>query len=606
MLGPGPILLLLFALFALPTTAETSSGLEAAAVSARLESTVVAPGERTRVVVTLEIPPPYHVNANPASLDYLIPTTVSFEPRPGARFGRPRYPAAKMLAVGGSPDPVAVYDGRIRILVPVEISSDAAPGRGRFRGTVNFQPCDDQACFAPRTLSFGAGVEIAVSPATEGGVPSSSETIVSAPIPASAAQPESITPRRNPPETSAAGETDRSLLAWILLAFLGGLALNLTPCVYPLIPVTVGYFASQAGSRARTFWLASLYVTALALVYAAIGTAAALTGGLFGNLLQNHYVLGGMAALMIGLALGMLGLYEVRLPASLNRFTDARPGAGGALAMGATMGLVAAPCIGPFVAALLAYVGARGDALVGFALFLSLGLGLGLPYLPLALVSDAFARWPRAGTLLILAKRLLGFALLGLALWFLVPILGLSLFRIGLEALAVGGGIALIAWPIEGETTAARRARGIVAVALILLPVILRVAQPPERKIEWKPYSPAILAEAAAAGKPVVVDVTASWCLPCQELDAITFSNPAVADALAEVVAVKADVTGPEIDAEVRRLLDEKSIRGVPTVLFIDATGRERTDLRLTGFELPSPFGVRLNALRAGASLPKS
>jgi thioredoxin:protein disulfide reductase len=268
------------------------------------------------------------------------------------------------------------------------------------------------------------------------------------------------------------------------------------------------------------------------------------------------------------------------------------------------MGLVAAPCIGPFIVALLAYVAARGDAAAGFFLFLSLGIGLGLPYLPLALAADAFARWPRAGAVLILAKRLLGFALFALALWFLVPMIGLDRFRYGIEFLAIIAGIAILAWPVIGESSTARGARRIIAVVLVLLPILFRGTQPPaETKIGWRPFSNALLAEAAANRKPVVVDVTAAWCLPCQEMDAITFSDPGIIAAFDDVVALKADVTGPEISSDAQNLVEKTSVRGVPTVLFFDPSGRERSDLRLEGFEPPSRFGLRLQTLISGETV---
>ncbi len=147
-----------------------------------------------------------------------------------------------------------------------------------------------------------------------------------------------------------------------ILVFLGGLALNLTPCVYPLIPITLGFFGGQSESKtSRLFGLASVYVVGMAITYSVIGVVTALSGALFGSLLQNPIVLIGIAAVLVALSLSMFGLYEFQLPSSwMTKFGEARSGYFGALFMGLTMGVVAAPCIGPFVVGLLTFVGAKG------------------------------------------------------------------------------------------------------------------------------------------------------------------------------------------------------------------------------------------------------
>jgi thiol:disulfide interchange protein DsbD len=407
------------------------------------------------------------------------------------------------------------------------------------------------------------------------------------------------TPVATAPATSE--EPATSLLAWILAAFLGGLALNLTPCVYPLIPITIGYFARQGkGDRRRTILLACLYILSMAVVYAILGSAAALTGAMFGSFLQNTSVLVGIAAVMVVFAAGMMGAFEIRLPASLNRLTAAKPGPGGAVMMGATVGLVAAPCVGPFIATLLAYVGARGNPAEGFLLFLALGLGLGAPYLPLAVLSGRLSSWPSAGPFLVAAKRLLGLALLGLATWFLLPILGTRLFQLVFSAILVVGGGATLFWKIEGESSGTQLFRRLAALLLIIGGIGILGREPSGELIEWSSYSRAELAIAAETGQPAIVDVYADWCLPCHELEAITFADEAVREAFDGMRLLKADVTGPVLSPDVQELMTREGIQGVPTILFYDAAGRERQDLRLVGFEGPTAFKARLDALREG------
>jgi thiol:disulfide interchange protein DsbD len=175
----------------------------------------------------------------------------------------------------------------------------------------------------------------------------------------------------------------------LVTIFLAGLALNLTPCVYPIVPITIGFFVNQSASQgksrlSRTLLMASAYVLGMAVTYSVLGVAASMTGSLFGAALQNPAVLIGLAGLMAALALSMFGLYEFRMPQFLNRFanksTQSTSGLASASAMGLTMGIVAAPCIGPFVLGLLVHVSTKGDPIYGFFVFFVLALGLGLPY----------------------------------------------------------------------------------------------------------------------------------------------------------------------------------------------------------------------------------
>jgi thiol:disulfide interchange protein DsbD len=162
---------------------------------------------------------------------------------------------------------------------------------------------------------------------------------------------------------------------------MGGLALNLTPCVYPLIPITISYFGGQAqGKKGSIAAHSFLYVIGLAVTYSVLGVVAAFTGSLFGSALQYPPVLIAIAAVMVVLALSMFNVYELRVPAFLSKFAGAsKKGFFGTFFMGLTVGIIAAPCIGPFVLGLLTYVGNKGNVLLGFSLFFVLALGLGVP-----------------------------------------------------------------------------------------------------------------------------------------------------------------------------------------------------------------------------------
>ena len=388
---------------------------------------------------------------------------------------------------------------------------------------------------------------------------------------------------------------------WVALPFVfaGGLLLNLTPCVFPMIPVTLSFFSSQAadvGSGRRPVWLALCYVLGLSLSYAMLGLLAARTGALFGSWLQQPAVLIVMAAVVAGLALSMFGAYEIRIPQPLiSRVGSASAGLWGACTMGALVGVVAAPCVGPFLAGLLLLVSQLRDPAAGFLLFLVLGLGMGTPYLALGLATDRLRRLPKAGPWLVWVKQALGVVLLGVALFLLRPVLPPPV-PVLLTAVLLGGGGLFLGWL---AVSAGQRSgfvwfrRAVGAVLLTSAAVLLIPRAPMGPAVAWVPYSEAALERARREQRPVLIDVYADWCLPCVEMDHTTFHNPEVVRALADVATLRLDATR-EVPEEGARLLEQYRVFGAPTILFFDRTGRERTELRLMGFATPDEFLQRL------------
>jgi thioredoxin:protein disulfide reductase len=518
----------------------------------------------------------WHVNSHLPSEDYLIGTSVRLDPSAGIQFGEPKYPEGKMKKFAFADKPLSVYEGSFSVGVPLTLAGNAPP---EVSGAVEFQACNDTQCLAPATVAFRARTS-AVAPALTGGAVALSQ----APAAGSAAP------------TSAAGASQdfgrllerRGFAFVLLLLFAGGLALNLTPCVYPVIPLTVSFFGGQAkGESGRVFGLASLYVLGMATTYSALGVAAGLSGKLFGAALQSPWVLASVAAVLVLLALSMFGLYDIRMPTSWMQKTGARSGRAGAYAMGLLVGVVAAPCVGPFVLGLLAFVAARQNAALGFLFFFVLSLGLGLPYLFLAAFSGSLPRLPRAGEWMEGVKSLFGWILLAMAAYFLRAALPRPAGDWLLPAVLV---IAAISLAARGKLLrpAVRAAAAVVflAAAAFFLPRQVPASASPD----WRPYA----AEAvASAGRPAVIDFSASWCLPCRELDEKTFSNPGVRQALEKRALFKADMTrsgSPEVAA----LSDKYAVLGVPTIIFLDAAGRERQELRLVGFEDADAFLKRL------------
>ena len=198
------------------------------------------------------------------------------------------------------------------------------------------------------------------------------------------------------------------------------MALNLTPCVYPLIPITVSYFGGRSGKgQGRVVAHGLCYLMGLSFTNSLLGVTAALTGGLMGAMLQNTWVLLGVAIVLLVFAASLFGLWEMRLPASLTQAASkSYAGYFGSLFMGLTLGVIAAPCIGPFVLGLLTWVASIGLAWFGFIVFFTLSLGLGIPLFILALFSGRLEKLPRSGEWMNWVRKLMGWVLVGMAVLF--------------------------------------------------------------------------------------------------------------------------------------------------------------------------------------------
>jgi thiol:disulfide interchange protein DsbD len=337
----------------------------------------------------------------------------------------------------------------------------------------------------------------------------------------------------------------------------------------------------------------------MAVTYSVLGVVAGLSGGLIGSTLQSPWIVGALVVLFVALALGMFGLFELRLPGSITRLGGGRRGPLGALVMGLTMGLVAAPCIGPFVVGLLAFVGASGSPLLGFWLFFVMALGMGLPNLVLGVFSGSLSSLPRSGEWLIYANQVMGVGMLGVALYFLQPFLKDRVMGILVVAFAVISGIYVgflektrLASRLFPVLKAAIGSALIVAGIWLSMPLLAAREGP-----EWEPYSDEALASASGSGRPILLDFYADWCLPCRELDRFTFSDPRVLEETRRFALLKADLTQFE-SAEVRRIRDRFEVIGVPTLVFIDSQGNEHKDLRVYGFENAEAILARLRQVR--------
>ena len=562
--------------------------------SAKWQAAPPEAGASATLLVTVTVQPGWHVNSDAPLDPYLIATQVRFpDLPPGWSVAKPEYPASKLVKLGFSDEKLAVFEGTFSVAVPVTASASGVRPPS-LRGVVEAQACNDQLCMAPAEVGFAVPLAGETSAAPAGAL--------SPPVPPAAGNASGSPARSAAQEVPAAAAklAGAGLLVQLAVVFLAGLALNLTPCVYPLIPITVGFFAAQReGSRGHTWLLAVTYVLGMSVTYSALGVAAALSGRLFGAALQSPWVVGLIVLVMLALAASMFGLWELRVPAWATRVSGGRTGVAGSLVMGLVVGLVAAPCIGPFVLGLLTYVGQRQDAWLGFVLFFTLSLGLGLPYLLLGGFTTALDRLPNSGAWMTGVRQLFGVLLVALAGYFARPLLGHPAGDLVFAGLLLAGGLYLLVVARPGHDQPwvdrfMRLASACVLVAgIIFLPSKGSTGAP---ALAWRPYDDAAVSKSIASGGAVVLDFYATWCIPCKELDERTFTDPDVAGRLARFDRYKVDLTAsdPQTDALRQRF----GVAGVPTIVFFRG-GHEVSSARLTGFEPAPAFLQRLSTVES-------
>jgi len=525
-------------------------------------------GNDIRGIVTATIQSGWHINSNKPLDDFVIPTKLSFD---DADLVTAEFPPHTVRSFTFSGDQkLAVFEGTVQIPFTAKLKSGDA-----IHGKLHYQACNDNVCLPPRDAEVTIDAK-AIAPSAAPPATSSSFTPLSA-------APKGAAPAGN--DRLSAAYAEHGLPLTLLILFVGGLALNLTPCVFPMIPITVGFFAMQSdGRRSRRFALSLAYVIGIVITYSALGVFAALSGKMFGSWLQSPAVLIGFAILMLILASSMFGVWEFRVPQFITNRSAGRAGVAGALTMGLFVGIVAAPCVGPVVVALFTLVAAIAKPTIGMAMFATLAFGLGFPYL------IALNVFPKPGEWMVQVKKAMGFVLIAMAFYFLRAVIGETPFRLGVAASLLIGAIFLFA---------SRGPRGRVmrlACAFILLIGGVAFAIPPRKGVEvqWTKYDAAAV---NATGKPVIIDFFATWCIPCKELDEKTFSDAAVAKDLDRFTRIKADLTNGD-DPLVKELTKRYAIVGVPTVVFIDSSGHEQQQLRLTGFEKPEQFRARTQQVK--------
>jgi thioredoxin:protein disulfide reductase len=460
----------------------------------------------------------------------------------GVKLGDVRVPNGKRKYDENFQKEVEYLRDAVTLVVPYT-PAQAVP----FELVVGNQGCADKGlCYPPmqRTLKIDPAVS------------------TSSPAPTAAAMSE-------PPGhfESALGSGNLPVVAGVFL--LAGLLLSLTPCVLPMLPILSSIIVGQSGpvSRARGFTLALAYALGMATVYTALGMAAGLTGEGLAAAMQNAWTLGAFALLLVALSLSMFGVYELRMPAGLlgrlSQWSSGLKGGrhAGVLLMGGLSALIVSPCVAAPLAGALLYISQTRDVLQGGVALFALACGMSVPLLLLGLSAGALL--PRAGAWMQRVKHGFGVMLLAVAVW--------------------------MVWPVLPS------------------PAFAAAAPHPDAGLEFKTVTTSEELHAVLLGsaRPVMVDFYADWCVACKEMEAFTFTDPKVGEALAGMTLVRVDVT--EHNGDHKALLRRYKLFGPPAVLFFKPGGTEVPGARVIGFLNADAFVKQLRgAQRADGGFTSS
>lgn len=394
----------------------------------------------------------------------------------------------------------------------------------------------------------------------------------------------------------------------VLMSFGFGVIASLTPCVYPMVPITVSIFgATEAKSRLRGAALSGAFVLGIAALFTPMGVVSALSGKLMGSALSNQWVSLGLAALFLALAASMFGAFELALPSGLTNKLSTVGGVGfkGAFIMGLVMGLVAAPCTGPFLTGMVTVIATTKNVALGSAALFSFAMGLGVIFF----VAGAFAvNLPKGGAWMMGIKWVSGVGLAYMSFSYLrdkfEPVRNL-VDHPGYTFGAIAGGVLLVGLVLGVIHMVAERRKSPIAhlskpmKLASILPAVAGAAMlfswvglnhsvdPDAPEIVWLTNEDAALAKANAEGKPVLIDFGAEWCAACKKLEHQTFPDPNVRSEAQRFVSLRVDATDDE-DEQVIKLKDKYKVVGLPTVIMLDKSGKEV--VRFNDFVKPDQF----------------
>lgn len=551
------------------------------------------------LALSFTIAPGYHLYRERLSVAVVAPTQL----------GELALPVGKKVYDDNFQKEVEIYEGQLQLRLPV------LQAAGPFAVQLSYQGCADAGlCYPPQSRT------IQVSAAADGKLQAAAlqeEAVSEAPAAIAVAPAAEAAP--NEGQRIEAALKSGSLLSIIGVFLVGGLLLSFTPCVLPMVPILSSIIVGQGQvTRSRSFLLAVSYALGMALVYTAFGVVAGLLGEGLAAALQNPWVLGAFALLLVGLSLSMFGVYQLQMPgfiqSKVNDVASSLPGGkmAGVFLMGGLSALIVGPCVAAPLAGALVFISQTKNVLIGGVALFALACGMSVPLLLVGLSAGSLL--PRAGMWMEKVKSFFGVMLLAVALWLVAPVLSGRVLMLIIGAMLLVGSVymhLLDALPL-GASGWQRFGKG-VALFLALLGATQVIgalsggeqplqplqhlaaarsnsatAKTPDlafRRVKTLQELQSVVAEAS---KPVMLDVYADWCVACKELDHLTFRHAKVQPHLQGMTLVQADVTANSADD--KALLKHFGLFGPPGVIFFNAQGSEVVPARVIGFQPAEEF----------------
>lgn len=516
-------------------------------VSAALNLRQVQSGQQAVIAVVLDVGHGLHAQSHTPLSSYLIPLVVEVNASPEIAPAQPIYPTPEIVQYPllGK---LSVYTGRVIVYVPVRIEQSATPGKLNISGTITYQICNDKSCFAPQHQNWE--IHTAIVGAGQTLEPANAELF------------KGFNPAQlaSAPSSGSAVGMGFDVLGWhigaksylpaFIAAFLIGIIFNVMPCVLPVVPLkAMGFYQVAQQNRVRSMILGAVFSAGIVTAFAVLAILVLVLRWFdWGKLFSYPLFTGAIVIVLVALALQTFGFFAFILPSGIYQLAPSHDTILGNFLFGIFTAILSTPCTFGMFLGLLIWASAQ-PSIIGVAVLMASGVGMASPYWLLSAFPALARRLPRSGVWTEIVEQMMGFLLLATAVYFARSLMPEGLrgpnFWWAIFTVIAASGIFLIV-----RTLSLTRRRGaviaaVVATILIVAPSLwatLRLSYVP---IPWEPYTPARLAAARSANRPVVIDFTATWCGNCQALEATVFVNPAIVKTIRQqnVLALRADVT---------------------------------------------------------------
>ncbi len=500
--------------------------------TAQISPFEVEAGQIAQVEIELKLPEKYKAYEDQFRLKVISPAE-------GVQVSQFHIEPVKEMFDKFSKKQKSVMVGTAKMRTAVEFEKLSQEGEQKFILQLTYQACTDSYCLFPQAIDLDVHFKAKPLP-QQSGLPLSFE-----------------------------GAYKMGLVWAFLFVFAFGFLTSFTPCVYPMIPITLAILGKEAHVRSRlqNFMVSLVYVAGIAVTFSSLGVFAASTGALFGSLLASPWVLGFICLVFVTMALSMFGVFELQAPRFLRDGVLSHMqlrGYLGAFISGLLAGVVASPCVGPVLVGVLTFVAQTKNLWLGCWLLFIYALGMGLIFLVLGLSTNMTKLLPRSGAWMNRVKIFFGLLLIAAAVYYLDILL--------VSSKVIQGSFITRAFSHSDE----EKKPGI-----------------PVDTIAWKPYSDELLAQAAKDKKPVMIDFRADWCAACLEMEEKTFPSQAIQLLSSQFMMVRFDAT--QESPKLSELRTKYGIVGLPTMLFFSRDGKWIKDLTLTEFEGPAGFETRMS-----------